>query len=142
MLIIGGELDLSFNNGGFIFLEIMISLILLFTLMTVFVATNSGLIMLLEEVELNKIFYINSLNIGNELIIYLTDSGNSFPKTDKNYFIYEIEDQFFIFNSSIDGRIKEEIQVNIDREYSINNYILYKLNINYADNRISYLFFR
>jgi len=98
--------------------------------------------MLLEEVELNKIFYINSLNIGNELIIYLTDSGNSFPKTDKNYFIYEIEDQFFIFNSSIDGRIKEEIQVNIDREYSINNYILYKLNINYADNRISYLFFR
>ncbi len=142
MLIIGGELDLSFNNGGFIFLEIMISLILLFTLMTVFVATNSSLIMLLEEVELNKIFYINSLNIGNELIIYLTDSGNSFPKTDKNYFIYEIEDQFFIFNSSIDGRIKEEIQVNIDREYSINNYILYKLNINYADNRISYLFFR
>lgn len=142
MLIIGGELDLSFNNGGFIFLEIMISLILLFTLMTVFVATNSSLIMLLEEVELNKIFYINSLNIGNELIIYLTDSGNSFPKTDKNYFIYEIEDQFFIFNSSIDGRIKEEIQVNIDREYSINNYILYKLNINYADNRITYLFFR
>ncbi len=142
MLIIGGELDLSFNNGGFIFLEIMISLILLFTLMTVFVATNSSLIMLLEEVELNKIFYINSLNIGNELIIYLTDSGNSFPKTDKNYFIYEIEDQFFIFNSSIDGRIKEEIQVKIDREYSINNYILYKLNINYADNRISYLFFR
>ena len=142
MLIIGGELDLSFNNGGFIFLEIMISLILLFTLMTVFVATNSGLIMLLEEVELNKIFYINSLNIGNELIIYLTDSGNSFPKTDKNYFIYEIEDQFFIFNSSIDERIKEEIKININREYSINNYILYKLNINYADNRISYLFFR
>ena len=142
MLIIGGELDLSFNNGGFIFLEIMISLILLFTLMTVFVATNSSLIMLLEEVELNKIFYINSLNIGNELIIYLTDSGNSFPKTDKNYFIYEIEDQFFIFNSSIDERIKEEIKININREYSINNYILYKLNINYADNRISYLFFR
>ena len=142
MLIIGGELDLSFNNGGFIFLEIMISLILLFTLMTVFVATNSSLIMLLEEVELNKIFYINSLNIGNELIIYLTDSGNSFPKTDKNYFIYEIEDQFFIFNSSIDERIKEEIKININREYSINNYILYKLNINYADNRITYLFFR
>jgi len=142
LLIIGGELDLSFNNGGFIFLEIMISLILLFTLMTVFVATNSSLIMLLEEVELNKIFYINSLNIGNELIIYLTDSGNSFPKTDKNYFIYEIEDQFFIFNSSIDERIKEEIKININREYSINNYILYKLNINYADNRISYLFFR
>lgn len=142
MLIIGGELDLSFNNKGFIFLEIIISLILLFTFSTIFVAINSNLINLLEEVEMDKIFYINSLNIGNELIIYLVDQTNPFPDLDKNYSISEIEDLFLNFNFEIDQKIKEKIEINLTREYSLNSYVLYKLRINYSDKEVIYLFFR
>lgn len=142
MLIIGGELDLSFNNNGFVFLEIIISLILLFTLLTIFVAVNSNLVSLLEEVELDKTFYLNSLNIGNELIIYFLDSSNTFFDLNKNYSILEIEDDFYDFKCEIDRRIKEEITINLNREYSLEGYILYNLSINYADNQIIYLFFR
>lgn len=142
MLIIGGELDLSFNNKGFIFLEIIISLILLFTFSTIFVAINSNLINLLEEVEMDKIFYINSLNIGNELIIFLVDQTNPFPDLDKNYSISEIEDLFLNFNFEIDQKIKEKIEISLTREYSLNSYVLYKLRINYSDKEVIYLFFR
>lgn len=142
MLIIGGELDLSFNNKGFIFLEIIISLILLFTFSTIFVAINSNLINLLEEVEMDKLFYINSLNIGNELIIYLVDQTNPFPDLDKNYSISEIEDLFLNFNFEIDQKIKEKIEINLTREYSLSSYVLYKLRINYSDKEVIYLFFR
>ncbi len=142
MLIIGGELDLSFNNNGFVFLEIIISLILLFTLLTIFVAVNSNLVSLLEEVELDKTFYLNSLNIGNELIIYFLDSSNAFFDLNKNYSILEIENDFYDFKCEIDRRIKEEITINLNREYSLEGYILYNLSINYADNQIIYLFFR
>ncbi|MGM0413908.1 MAG: hypothetical protein ACQEQP_01850 [Bacillota bacterium] len=133
---------MSFNNKGFIFLEIIISLILLFTFSTIFVAINSNLINLLEEVEMDKIFYINSLNIGNELIIYLVDQTNPFPDLDKNYSISEIEDLFLNFNFEIDQKIKEKIEINLTREYSLSSYVLYKLRINYSDKEVIYLFFR
>ncbi|MFW5873234.1 MAG: hypothetical protein ACOCVD_00985 [Bacillota bacterium] len=133
---------MSFNNNGFVFLEIIISLILLFTLLTIFVAVNSNLVSLLEEVELDKTFYLNSLNIGNELIIYFLDSSNAFFDLNKNYSILEIENDFYDFKCEIDRRIKEEITINLNREYSLEGYILYNLSINYADNQIIYLFFR
>ena len=142
MLIIGGELDLSFNNNGFVFLEIIISLILLFTLLTVFVVVNSNLVKLLEVVELNKTFYLNSLNIGNELIIYFLEPANTFFNLNRNYSISEIEENFYNFNYNIDQKIRDEIAINLSRVYSLEGYILYNLRINYADNEIIYLFFR
>lgn len=133
---------MSFNNNGFVFLEIIISLILLLTLLIIFVTVNSNLVRLLEEVELDKIFYLNSLNIGNELIIYLLDRSNTFFDLNKNYSILEIEDNFYNFNCEIDQRIEGQIAINFSREYSLAGYILYNLRINYADNEIIYSFFR
>jgi len=133
---------LSIDNSGFIFIEIMISLILLFILLTIFAFTNLTLVRLLEEAELNKLFYLNSLNIGNELVIYLLEPTSAFFTIDKNYSIDEIEDKYLEFNSCIDKRIREEMKINISRKYSINSYILYVLNINYNNNQIVYLFFR
>ncbi|MFN2364164.1 MAG: hypothetical protein ABR596_07700 [Halarsenatibacteraceae bacterium] len=133
---------MSFNNKGFIFLEIIISLIVLFTLLTIFVAVNSNLVGLLEKVELDKIFYLNSLNIGNELIIYFLDSSNLFFDLNKNYSILEIEENYYNFQCEIDQKIREEIAVKLSRVYSLEGYILYNLSINYADNEIIYLFFR
>ena len=133
---------MNFDNKGFIFIEIMISLILLFILLTIFAFTNLTLVRLLEEAELNKLFYLNSLNIGNELVIYLLEPTSAFFTIDKNYSIDEIEDKYLEFNSCIDKRIREEMKINISRKYSINSYILYVLNINYNNNQIVYLFFR
>lgn len=133
---------MSIDNSGFIFIEIMISLILLFILLTIFAFTNLTLVRLLEEAELNKLFYLNSLNIGNELVIYLLEPTSAFFTIDKNYSIDEIEDKYLEFNSCIDKRIREEMKINISRKYSINSYILYVLNINYNNNQIVYLFFR
>ncbi len=133
---------MNFNNNGFIFLEIVISLTLISIVLTIFILANSSLVSLLEETKKDNLFYINSLNLGNELIVYLIDSSNTFPELNRNYSFYEIENQFFKLNSSIDEEIKEEIMVNIIRKHSLHGRVLYNLNIIYDDNKIIYSFFR
>jgi len=133
---------LNFDNKGFIFIEIIISLILIFILLTIFAFTNSTLVRLLEEVELNRLFYLNSLNIGNELVIYLLEPTNAVFSLGKNYTINEIEENYHEFNSSIDERIRAGTAVNLTRRFSVYGYILYEMSITSGENELVYLFYR
>ena len=133
---------MNFDNKGFIFIEIMISLILLFILLTIFAFTNSNLVRLLEEVESSKLFYLNSLNIGNELVIYLLEPTNAVFTLNKNYTINEIEEKYHEFNSSIDESVRDGTVVNLTRRFSVYGYILYEMSITSGENELIYLFYR
>ena len=133
---------MNFDNKGFIFIEIMISLILLFILLTIFAFTNSNLVRLLEEVESSKLYYLNSLNIGNELVIYLLEPTNAVFTLNKNYTINEIEEKYHEFNSSIDESVRDGTVVNLTRRFSVYGYILYEMSITSGENELIYLFYR